>query len=120
LDGASLSFDIAHTRPAAALPETDETDPDEEAAAAAEPDPDPESRCVVLAAAEEGARARQESTAMTEERPRMIFIHTVNYSFSCWKFSRKNIEDLSTVALPLVLLVVLVYAMERWLPTVPL
>ena len=94
MDGASLSFDIAHTRPAAALPETDETDPDEEAAAAAEPDPDPESRCVVLAAAEEGARARQESTAMTEERPRMIFIHTVNYSFSCWKFSRKNIEDL--------------------------
>ena len=75
MDGASLSFDIAHTRPAAALPETDETDPDEEAAAAAEPDPDPESRCVVLAAAEEGARARQESTAMTEERPRMIFIH---------------------------------------------
>jgi hypothetical protein len=72
LDGASLSFDIAHTRPAAALPDPDETDPDEAAAAAAAADPDPESRSVVLAAAEEGARARQESTAMTEERPRMM------------------------------------------------
>lgn len=68
LDGDSLSLDMAHTRPAATDPE--ETDPDPDETDPDELDPESPTRRVVLAEAP-GARARQDSTVTTEERPRM-------------------------------------------------